>query len=305
MPELESSSAQVMQHEIKLGSVGVVVLNFKKPILSVACIRSLLMQAYPDLAILIVDNASNDGSVDLFRSEFPGIPLIESKSNLGYAGGNNLGINRFLKEAKEFIWVLNNDTVAPPDTLQHLVKALHANPQWGAAGSHIKAIDKPLSTIQLGGGRISLRSGLNRAIVNSADLPGLNYLTGCSLLIRTQALREVGLMDENYFHYWEDVDISFRMRNGNWTLGYVPDSIIYHHDGGTLATNSPRAAFFFSRSIVRFCLRNLCHRFTPILISTVLRISKALVHLRFDIALAVLRGVYQGIRHYPRAYKNE
>ncbi len=290
---------------IRSGSVGVIVLNFKKHLLTLQCIRSLKTQTYTDLEILVVDNASQDGSVEAFCAMYPKLQLFESSFNRGYAGGNNIGIRRCLEEGKEFIWVLNNDTVAPPDALLRLVEALRANPQWGMAGSQIKSLEKPHSTVQMGGGRISLWSGLNRAIVNPAKLPGLNYLTGCSLLIRTEALGKVGLMDENYFHYWEDVDLSFRMRKAGWELGYVPDSIVYHHEGGSLATNSPRAAFFFSRSIVRFFLRNSPHRISPILISTCLRLGKAVIHLRFNLARSVLRGVWQGIRRYPQPYTNE
>lgn len=303
MIELNSHSKRTAP--IQLGSVGIIILNYKRHLLTLKCIQSLKTQTYTDSEILLVDNASQDGSAEALRALHPELQLLESPLNRGYAGGNNLGIRKFLGEGKEFIWILNNDTIVSPDALQRLVAALQANPRWGMAGSQIKALEQPQPILQMGGGRISLWSGLNRAIVNSMDLPGLNYLAGCSLLIRAEALRIVGLMDEDYFHYWEDVDLSFRMQKMGWELGYVPDSIIYHHEGGSLATNSPRAAFFFSRGVVRFFLRNSPHRISPILISTLLRICKALLNLRFKLALSVLRGVWQGIRRYPHPYTNE
>lgn len=303
MSELDLYLTQAIP--IQRGSVGIIVLNFKKHLLTIQCIQSLKAQTYTDAEILLVDNASQDGSVESFRTLHPELQLLESRLNRGYAGGNNLGIRKYLEEGKEFIWILNNDTIAPPNALLRLVEALRANSRWGMAGSQIKAPEQPQATLQMGGGRVSLWSGLNQAIVNAADLSGLNYLTGCSLLIRTEALRKVGLMDENYFHYWEDVDLSFRMQKGGWELGYVPDSVIYHHEGGSLATHSPRAAFFYSRSVVRFFLQNSPHPIRPILISTFLRFGKALLHLRFKLALSVLRGVWQGIHRYPLPYTSE
>jgi GT2 family glycosyltransferase len=302
MQDSEPDSSANRDAPIKPGSVGIVVLNYKKAALTIACIHSLKIQTYSDFEILLVDNASNDLSADIFRSEFPDLRLIESAFNLGYAGGNNLGIRRFLNEGKEFIWVLNNDTIVPPQTLQWMVHGLQSHPEWGMAGSHIKDIKDPNVTIQLAGGRVSVWSGLNNPIVNPIKLPDLNYLTGSSLLIRNHALKSVGIFDEGYFHYWEDVDLSFRMERGNWKLGHVLNAIVYHHEGASLATASSTAAFYYSRGIVRFFLKNSSTKIIPIFISTLLRLVKALFYLRFTTMMSVLRGAWQGIRYYPKNY---
>lgn len=287
---------------IKVGSVGVIVLNYKKPLLTVECLRSLKAQTYPDFEILVIDNASNDASIDIFQSEFPELRIIETPFNRGYAGGNNIGISTFINEGKEFLWVLNNDTVVPPETLQQMVDALQFNPKWGMAGSQIKALGQPNQTVQLAGGCVSIWSGLNQPIINPLKLHNLNYLTGSSLVIRACALNDVGFFDENYFHYWEDVDLSFRMKKANWELGYAPQAIVYHYEGASLSTASSTAAFYFSRGIVRFFLKNSYTKMVPIFISTFLRLVKALLLLRFQIAVSVLHGLWQGIRNYPGPY---
>jgi hypothetical protein len=284
--------------------VGIVVLNYKKATLTLDCVRSLQTMAMDEtpVEILIVDNASKDGSVQTLREALPDIPLFESEANLGYAGGNNIGVKLFLERGAAFVWILNNDTKVAPDTLQRMILELRNHARLGMVGSNIRSAERPECTLQMGGGRISLWTGLNRPVVTSGALGRINYLTGSSLLIRREALEEVGLLDDHYFHYWEDVDLCFRMRAAGWDLGCVPAANVYHHEGSSLSTGSPKATFYFSRGIVRFFLKNSTTGLLPVLVSTTLRMFKAILLLRFRTAGAVWNGFWSGLKGYPKAY---
>ncbi|HEX9696767.1 MAG TPA: glycosyltransferase family 2 protein [Actinomycetota bacterium] len=234
--------------------IAAVVLNFRRAGDTIACVESIRGDA-PDVDVIVVDNASGDGSAQRIASALPGIELIESKTNLGYAGGNNLGIRAALAGGADAILVLNNDLTIEPGCVAALGGALEANPRWGMAA--------PLSLLAGDGEIVDFFTG--EVLLDHAALraPGRDeprgvrftepsetgYVTGSAMLIRREVIERAGLLDERYFLVWEDVEYSLRVRKAGFALGATPDAIVRHARSASFGDEaSPLQRYFFVRN---------------------------------------------------------
>lgn len=252
--------------------VTIIVLNWNGADHTVACLAALTATTYANFDILAVDNGSSDDSVASIRSAFPNLRIIETGRNLGYAGGNNVGIKEALAQGAQYVWILNNDTVVQPDTLQRMVDAAERDESIGMVGSKVCYLDTP-DIIWYAGGTVDLKCGGTRHIGKDEpdrgqhDTPAeTGYVTGCSMLVKRQVIEAIGLMDEAYFLYFEDVDWSLKARQAGWKLLYEPKAVLYHAEGaqdGKLY--SDRFIYYTLRNrlyfMKRFAPRNLldCH----------------------------------------------
>lgn len=198
------------------------------------CLSSLAAVTRPDYEILVVDNASSDGSVDLVRERYPDVHVIESSENLLYAGGNNLGLQWGLERDFGLFLLLNNDTEVEADFLEPLVRASMQSDRAGIFGSKIFYADRE-ETIWYAGGRVGRwtgtisHEGLRKKEGEWEDVPRrTDYVTGCCLLIRREVLEAIGLLDEGYHMYAEDVDFCLRARKAGFECRYVPESRLWH-----------------------------------------------------------------------------
>ena len=216
-----------------------------------ACLDSLLRQTWPALEIIVVDNGSRDGSPALLRSRYGSrITLIESPINLGFAGGNNLGI-RAAKGA--YVTLLNNDAVAEPGWVEALVRPVEADLRVGMCASRILVlggnglVDSAgllMSADGIGRGRGRLEpDGEPYACAGEALIP-----SGCAALYRRAMLDEIGLFDEDFFAYCEDSDLGLRGRLAGWTCRYVPDAVVHHAYSRSTAPYSTFKAFHVERN---------------------------------------------------------
>ena len=218
-------------------SLTVVVLSWNGLSLTRDTLRSLEACQVPGdwrLRVLVVDNASSDGSPQMVRDEFPGVELLALPENRRFAGGNNEGLRRALDAGADAVMLLNNDVVADPKMIAKLLAALDEQPDAGAAAPLIY-FAPPSDRIWYGGGRCrpwlahSSHRGLrerDRGQYRSIEDTG--YLTGCCLLARAEAWRKVGLLDERYFIYAEDADWSLRARAAGFRLLFVPTARLWH-----------------------------------------------------------------------------
>lgn len=184
--------------------------------------------------------------------------LIKSGTNLGYAGGNNIGIRYALKREVNYIWILNNDTIVEPDALQFLVDAMYSSENIGMVGSLILYANNP-KIIWFAGGSInpwwgcSKHKGMGRNIVNTTfNICESDYLAGCSFLIRSAMIKQIGLMDESYFLYYEDTDWSIRARHAGWIILFNPSSKIYHKVSSKTLFRSPFQDYYLVRNMIKF-----------------------------------------------------
>jgi len=217
-----------------------VVVNYCGVDDTVRCAESLLGSSYAPHLVVVIDNASPSGDAARLSTEFGDrVHVIASSTNLGYGGGANLGLRWALTQDAAYAWVLNNDTIVEPTCIQRLVDAMDSNPRYGALSPQISAPvgpEAPLGIWFAGGrvllGRAETRHSFRR-IEGSAVLE-TGYVTGCAMFLRSAALADAGLFWDQFFLFWEDVDLSLRMRRAGWTLGVVPNARIQHRIHGSI-----------------------------------------------------------------------
>ena len=201
-----------------------------------AALRSLHTQTL-EPRIIVVDNASTDGSAQAAQKEFPGVEFIWHKRNKGYTGGVNPGFKRAIELGANYAAPFNDDAVADKNWLKHLVEFLDTNPSYGAAcckvlkadGKYLDSTGEELTNWGLAypRGRDELDKGQydNKTEIFAAS--------GAASLYRVRTLRQIGLLDQSFFAYYEDVDLGFRMQNAGWKVGFVRESKVFHATGMT------------------------------------------------------------------------
>jgi len=236
-----------MQHK-----VSVVIPNWNGKKFLPLCLSSLRNQTYANFEIILVDNNSKDGSVELVAQNFPEVIIVTNKVNRGFAGGVNDGIHRACNDSK-YIVVLNNDTKADSKWLEKLVEG--AERQWniGMCASKVLKFDKA-SIIDSAGLAIyrdldGFRRGRGRT--DTAEFDTMKEVfgpVGSAALYRKSMLDEIGLFDEDFFAYVEDIELAWRARLAGWKCMYIPTSVIYHVHSGTLGEDSPKILYYKARN---------------------------------------------------------
>lgn len=218
--------------------VVVVIPNWNGQDFIVECLRSLEKQTLKP-KIVVVDNGSVDDSVQIIKDMFPGVELLLQKTNLGFAGGVNKGIAWAIKNDYEYVALFNNDAVASKDWLKNLVNAGDNHKETGIITGKFMRMDK--KHIDSTGDfytvwGIPFPRGRNQLDTGQYDTAEYVFgATGGASLYRTAMLKEIGLFDERFFAYYEDVDISFRAQLAGWKVWYEPGAIAYHHVSATSA----------------------------------------------------------------------
>lgn len=225
--------------------LSLIILNYNTRDLLRSCLQSIhnSQSTIHNLEVIVVDNASNDGSLEMIKNDFPKIKLITNHQNYGFAKGNNIGI----KEAKgKYILLLNSDTVVEKDTLPMMVKFMEDNPMVGVATCRVELSDGTLDpachrgfptpwaslTYFLGLEKLFPKSKLfaqyHQTYKNLNKAHEIDSPTGAFYLIRREVIEQVGLLDEDYFMYGEDLDWSYRIKKAGWKIMYAPDVKITH-----------------------------------------------------------------------------
>jgi GT2 family glycosyltransferase len=232
-------------------SIVSVVVNYRGLDDTICCLRSLLAADCPRHEIVVVDNGSQPEEASVIRSVIgPLVHVIRSERNLGYGGGANLGLTWAMDAGAKYVWVLNNDTTVNVDTLSKLVGAMDREPTYGAISPEIAAPIGPEapSGVWFAGGTIVLRRVITRHRTDWLPAGNLivptGYLTGCAMLLRCEALAAVGLFWERLFLYWEDVELSLRLRSAAWSLGVLPGARIHHHVHGSVVSRIAQYHYF-------------------------------------------------------------
>jgi GT2 family glycosyltransferase len=221
--------------------------------------------------------------------------LIQTGANLGFAGGNNVGIRYALRDPDcKFIWLLNNDTVVESNALSELIAKARTDPRIGAVGSVCRYADAPSIVQAWAGARVNLWIGFARNSTVPRPDNWFHALYGASMLLPREAILQTGLLDEGFFFGWEETEFCIRLRKGGWRLAAAPDSRVLHKVSASIGANSPVIDRYFTASGLRI-LR--LHSPVPHLAMTsflVMRLLRRLLRAN----LSQCASVWRGLRDY-------
>lgn len=304
----------------------VIILNWNGFADTCSCLDSLLPERHSNLQLVVVDNASSDNScaeirnwavgnginlISLSRTEAEsgelsnntegGLILIQTGANLGFAGGNNVGMRYALRRGAEYIWLLNNDTVVSPASLQPMLNAMCADHAVGIAGSCVLYYDRPqmvqTAGMKLGPFALTISHlGRGRSFPDSAvtEQREVDCVPACSLLVKKEVIADIGLIDEDYFMYHEDIDWQIKAKRAGWRIVYVPDSKILHKCGGSTKKVSYVSAYYQSRNKFLLIAKNQGilrpFLFLPLSLSYIRNVLRAYLSGERKAAWSILQG---------------
>lgn len=278
--------------------VSVISVNYNQPAATEKMIASVLHKnQYEPVELIVVDNGSADNPVPGWQERFPGVIFIRSEKNLGFAGGNNLG----LQAARgAYFFLINNDTEVDALTIGKLVHTMEAHPGVGVLSPQIRYYDHPEKVQYLGYTRMNYFTGRNRA---EADMdavrpPGpTGYAHGAAMMLRRGAVDTAGLMDESYFLYYEELDWCERIRKAGFDIWVEPRALIYHKESLSVGVQSPLKEYYMIRNRMLFQRRHAPGWKLPFFIlyylavATPVQIFRHLRHGRFHLVPPVLKGI--------------
>ncbi len=282
-----------------------------------ACLESLTPTAGAEVEILVVDNGSSDGSIEIARRRFPWVQVVRSERNLGFAGGCNLGIRA---TKGEYIVLLNDDCEVTPGWLHTLLAEADADPRLaacqpkllsaqrrdlfdysGAAGGLIDVFGYPFAL-----GRMF--ETVEKDLGQYDRRQRVFWASGTAMLLRRRLLEEVGLLDEDFFAHMEEIDLCWRFHLRGYEVAAVPASIVYHRSGATLAASAFRKKYLNHRNNLVMLIKN----YEPVsllwvlplrLLLEVVTFAYAVVVLDFRRALAVLAAFGYLLTHPHRLWR--
>jgi GT2 family glycosyltransferase len=232
--------------------VAIVIINWNDYEETAHCLQSLATITYPNYGITLVDNGSHDGSPGKLANEFPGIHHIALEENRGFTGGNNVGIEYALRTGAEFVLLLNNDTIVTPGFLEPLIGRMLLDPKIAAVTGKIyyaRSMDDQSRLLWYAGSFRKWWMGFSHYGIDEVDRGAYDvarevaYASGCEMLLRASAIRQIGPLSDDYFAYWEESDWCQKARKAGFLAYYEPSSVIYHactssqHGGETAVHN--------------------------------------------------------------------
>lgn len=248
--------------------VAIIIINFNGEEDTINCINSISRIDYKNYINIVVDNCSEDYTrLEKFVESDPNSIFLSLESNLGFSGGNNIGIKMAKNFNVEYVLLLNNDTEVEPDFLSELVKVAETYEDVGIIGGKILYYNQK-SLIWYGGGTynkmIAHNTHSNFHVKNffDNDVKKVGFITGCMQLIPIEILDKVGPLEESYFLYYEDTDLCVRITNAGFSLYYVPTAVIYHKvSASSGGCTTPQVQYYMIRNGYYFMEKFASNRF--------------------------------------------
>lgn len=241
----------------------IVLLNWNGKRDTLECLSSLEKVAYPNFTPIIIDNGSTDDSVPVIRSAFPKVPIFETKANLGFAGGNNIGISWALKKPYEWILLLNNDTTVSPDFLDSFLAAAKEKPQAKILGAKIYRYSDPNRIDHLGGfwnsetaEFYSPAAGKIEDNTSFEEMEKVDYVCGAALFMHRSVPQAIGVLEPRFFLFWEETDFCCRARRAGFEIWTAPKAKIWHKVSSSFIGGKPHMHYFWWRSRLLWIERN-------------------------------------------------
>jgi GT2 family glycosyltransferase len=295
---------------IKKNELFIVLVNWNKAQLTINCIESINNSTFTDYKIVVIDNNSHDNSVELLAECGFDFYMIKSSENLGYTGGNNLGIKYALLNKCKYILLLNNDTLIDKFALENLVNTLkrdnevgivqpkiYFHPEvtriWSGPTKFNKTFLKP---------RLIGYGSFDSNIINQDHY--LDYAVGCATLIKAEVFNEIGLLDDDFFAVCEDVDFGMRARIKGYKIFYNPKAIIYHLESASSGgSENPNYIYYQTRSYLILFSKwknNWLHFFIAFLVyfsTNLFRFAKLILHGNYKGGIAIFLGFRDFFSH--------
>jgi GT2 family glycosyltransferase len=233
--------------------VSIILLSFNDWKETLECLKSLANVTYPNLEVIAVDNGSTNPPLDQARAIRPDLTIIENGKNLGYAEGNNIGIRYAIEHGADYVLVQNNDTILAPDFLEALVQSAESNPSAAFVGPLVYHHSEP-TVIQSAGGLMTRTWRAYHRGQNEQDagqysrVEPVAWVSGCSILGRSSALKKIGLLDPEFFIYSEELDWCIRAGEAGFQVLLVPQSKIWHKGVQRDYRPSPRVVYLSVRN---------------------------------------------------------
>ncbi|MEM7113687.1 MAG: glycosyltransferase family 2 protein [Chloroflexota bacterium] len=275
---------------------------------TLACLATLTQLGYPNYHILLIDNGSSDDTVAQVSAKFPQVEVIQLPENLGFAGGYNVGLRRAIDQEYDTIFVLNNDTLVEPDALSRLVETAVSDPNIGMVTAKIYYNAERNRIWSLGGQihpwTLEIVEDANDQIDDGSwtEPLDLDFAPLCAVLLRRALLEEVGLFDEAFFLYYEDMDFARRVRQAGYRIVLEPKAIIYHDVSASSGGRySPNERYWMARSSVIYFRKQAKPlnwlAILPWRTASALKMTIRLLRLGKTAALqAYWRGLWHGIK---------
>lgn len=282
--------------------VGIILVNYNGKNYNEECIDSILKSTYKNIEIIVVDNASNDNSVEILKKRYMNnIIIVETGLNLGFSGGNNVGIKLALEKKCNFILLLNNDTAIEENMIEIMVEA-SINNQYSVISPKIYYYDNKEIIWSAGADMIwkkgiPAQRGMNEVDKGQYDVEcNVEIATGCCLLIPKNIIEEVGLLPDDYFLYYEDTDYTTQIVRKGYKILYLPSARMYHKvsasTGGEESFNyiyyNTRNRLLFNK---KFNSKNKTRYITYFYITRIIKIIKWFIMKRTDLIKATLKGI--------------
>lgn len=243
-------------------TVSIVTINFNQSFVTEQLLASIQnTNTYPALEIIVVDNASKQNPVPQWQEQYPNVTFIRSDKNLGFAGGNNLGI----KAAKgDYLFLVNNDTEFTPGLVQTLVNVLDTHPKVGVVSPQINYFDQPKVVQYAGFTPMNYYTARNACIGQFEPDTGqyaystgpTGYAHGAAMMVKREAIDKAGLMAEHFFLYYEEMDWCDHIRRAGYQIWFEPAALIYHKESMSVGKASGLKEYFMNRNRILFIRRN-------------------------------------------------
>ncbi|WP_205503243.1 glycosyltransferase family 2 protein [Rufibacter psychrotolerans] len=310
--------------------VYIVIVNYKRWTDTMECLESLLRSTYSHFRVVVIDNDSQNNSVQhladwaagkqaftcpnprlqhLFSSPrkqeltfctlteeeleavdvsapAPLLTLVQARNNHGFAAGNNLFLKKLLT-TESYVWMLNPDMVVEEDTLRHLVACAQHQPAKVILGSRVKSYEAPTHTLNLGAGKINSYTGTVSMVHSASEQAEIDYISGGALFTSAASFRDLGLMEESFFLYWEETEWCYRAKRQGYRLQVCEDAVVYDK----ISTSIGRgylAEYYYTLNALRFTHRNLRGKVPFVVASNLIRVAKRTALFKFDRAKAVV-----------------
>jgi GT2 family glycosyltransferase len=296
--------------------VSIIILNYNGKKFLKNCLKSVFKTDYDFFEVIFVDNSSTDGSFEFVQKNYKSesrLKIIRSEKNLGFGGGNNIGI----KKAKgDFIVFLNNDTWVDPLWLEEIIKVIKKEPLVGACQSKLllvedsKRFDSAGDFVDQYG--IMMRRGGDWGETDREQYDRVEEIfsaRGAAMTIRRSVLKKIGLFDPDYFVTYEDIDICWRIRLGGYKVVYVPSSVVYHIGEASMPPNNPNKAYYITKNWIstlfkNYETRNLLKRLPfALVLAFGSFLAEIFIRHKYGHALNRLKGLLQAFFDFRKLWK--